>query len=521
MSKNVQLVIPMSGIGKRFLDAGYVDPKPLIEVDKKPIIEHVLNMFNRPDDAIFICNEIHLAETNMRGILESLSPNCKIYSVPNKNRKGPVDAIMQCKESIDDDAEIIVSYCDYGTTWNFHKFLTEIKTNNWDGAIPCYTGFHPHMLGSDNYAFCKETNKILEQIKEKEPFTNNKMSEFASNGAYYFKSGKLMKHYFQKTIDLDLNLRGEYYVSVVYNLLVQDGLKVGIFEIDKMLQLGTPYDLEVYKMWSSFFNESYGNQTLITNPPKTTTIIPMAGKGSRFEQEGYVTPKPLIDVDGESMVVRAVKCLPQSDNTVFVCLQEHLDSSSIKTTLEAEFVGSKIIPIETVTNGQATTCRIAITEASINLEEPIQISACDNGVFYNEEEYKKLLQDESVDVIVWAFTNNPTSKNNPNMYAWLDVDENNNIRHVSCKKFIYNNPLTTPAIIGTMFFRKGKYFLDAYEKNVKEQITTNGEYYVDDAINQCIKSGLNVKVFCCTNYICWGTPNDLKTYNYWKEHFLK
>jgi hypothetical protein len=44
---------------------------------------------------------------------------------------------------------------------------------------------------------------------------------------------------------------------------------------------------------------------------------------------------------------------------------------------------------------------------------------------------------------------------------------------------------------------------------------------VDDVINQNIKSGLNVKVFEVENYICWGTPSDYKTYNYWKEHFVK
>ena len=50
----IQLIIPMSGIGKRFIDAGYEDPKPLIEVDGLPIIEHVINLFGKPDDVIFI-----------------------------------------------------------------------------------------------------------------------------------------------------------------------------------------------------------------------------------------------------------------------------------------------------------------------------------------------------------------------------------------------------------------------------------------------------------------------------------
>ena len=75
------------------------------------------------------------------------------------------------------------------------------------------------------------------------------------------------------------------------------------------------------------------------------------------------------------------------------------------------------------------------------------------------------------------------------------------------------------AIIGTFFFRKGEYFLNGLLANYKDKITTNGEYYVDDIINQNIKAGLNVKVFEVDHYICWGTPNDYKTYNYWLKHF--
>ena len=162
---NIQLIIPMSGIGKRFIDAGYIDPKPLIEVDGHPIIKHVVDLFPGVTDVTFICNEKHLKETNMRGILESISPGCKIYEVSNNNRKGPVDAVYQIKDQIKDDSEVIVSYCDYGTYWNFESFLKTVRDGNFDGSIPCYTGFHPHMLGGDNYAFCREDNKVLLEIK--------------------------------------------------------------------------------------------------------------------------------------------------------------------------------------------------------------------------------------------------------------------------------------------------------------------------------------------------------------------
>ena len=71
-----------------------------------------------------------------------------------------------------------------------------------------------------------------------------------------------------------------------------------------------------------------------------------------------------------------------------------------------------------------------------------------------------------------------------------------------------------------MFFRKAKYFIDGLHKNYKENVRTNGEFYVDDILNQNINDNLNVKVFEVEDYICWGTPNDLKTYNYWLDYHL-
>ena len=520
IDNNIQLIIPMSGIGKRFIDAGYEKTKSLIDVDGYPIIKHVVDLFPGVKDVIFICNDIHLKQTNMRKVLNDISPNCRIFEVAN-NTKGPINAIHQIFDFIDDNKQTIVSYCDYGTYWNFENFISYVNEKNLDGAIPCYTGFHPHMLGSDNYAFCKENNMELIQIKEKEPFTDNKMNEYASNGTYYFKSGNLLKEYSQKLIDLDININGEYYVSLLYNLLVNDGLKVGIFEIENMLQWGTPYDLENYKGWSKYFSNINLPQIKIKNPPNTTLILPMAGKGSRFTEEGYDLPKPLLDVDGLPMILQAVDCLPESDNNVFICLQDHIDDFGIDKTLKNHFLNTEVISINETTEGQACTCEIGIEETNINLENPILISACDNGVFYDRKKYLELLNDESIDVIVWTFRNNQASKTNPNAYAWLDVDENDNIKHVSCKKFIYENPLTTHAIIGTMFFRKGTYFMEGLQKNYNENIRTNGEFYVDDVLNQNIKDGLNVKVFEVENYICWGTPNDYKTYNYWNKYFNK
>jgi choline kinase len=286
-----------------------------------------------------------------------------------------------------------------------------------------------------------------------------------------------------------------------------------------MLQWGTPYDLEIYKGWSDYFSRPQMEK--IKNPKNTTLILPMAGKGSRFSEEGYDIPKPLITVDDKPMIIKAVDCLPESEKNIFICLDDHVKKYKLNDLLGKFYKETSVLGINQVTKGQACTCELGIKEFNLDLENPILISACDNGVYYDTKKYEKILHDENVDIIVWSFRNNQSSKVNPNAYAWLKVDENDNIKHVSCKNFIYDDPLKTHAIIGTMFFRKAKYFIDGLKSNIDENITTNNEFYVDDVLNQNIKQGLIVKVFEVDHYICWGTPNDYKTYNYWNNYFNK
>lgn len=520
----LELIIPMSGIGKRFIEFGYKDPKPLICVDNKPMIEHVINLFPDETSIKFICNDYHLRNTDMRNILDKL--NGKIYEVPYNNRQGPVHAVYLINEFINDELEIIISYCDYGTYWNYDKFLNYVRNNKLDGCIVCYKGFHPHMLGNDNYAFVKTNDNFnVIEIQEKKPFTDNKMNEYASNGTYYFKNGKIMKKYFKELIENKIKINNEYYVSMVYNLMIRDNLKVGIFEIENMLQWGTPNDLEIYNSWSLYFNYIINKDILKKEYKKmeTTLILPMAGYGSRFTCKNYILPKPLLDVNGLPMIIQAVNCLPFTSNKIFIILEEHKRKYKIDSTLIKYYKNTNIIDISNVTNGQATTCYIGLKENNLDIDKSILISACDNGVYYDINEYYKLLNDESIDIIVWSVRNNSAIKNNPNMYAWMIVDEYNNVLNVSCKKFDKNihNLKDSHVIIGTMFFRKAKYFIDGLELNYKENVKTNNEFYVDDVINQNIKRGLKVKVFEVKHYICWGTPDDYETYNYWKSFFDK
>lgn len=250
----MQIVIPMAGIGKRFLDVGYTQPKSLISIEGKPMIQHVVELFSEQDDCVFICNDADLRTTDMKKILKKISPTSKISSVKYQ-KKGPVFDVMQAESAIDDTLPTIVNYCDFSMGWDYSEFQKYVDDNDLDGCIICYRDFHPHLLGHNLYASVRTDagNNFLE-LREKYSFTENKMESWQSCGTYYFKSGEIMKKYFNQTIDQNIKINGEYYVSVVYNLMHQDGLKIKVFSIPHFCQWGTPEDLAAYTYWSETFN---------------------------------------------------------------------------------------------------------------------------------------------------------------------------------------------------------------------------------------------------------------------------
>ncbi len=254
----MKIVIPMAGQGQRFIDAGYSELKPLIEVDGKPMIQRVVEMFSREEDEfIFICDSKHLELTNMKEVLSKLVKKSKIVSI-DWIKYGPVWGILQAlaKENfLKEEEQVIVCYCDFSLWWDYSDFKKKISELNCDGAIVAYRGFHPHSLGNTLYGYCKcDANNYLIEIREKESFTDNPLQEFAAAGMYYFKKGKYVKNYFAVQWDRGIEKNGEFYVSLAYNLMIADGLKTFVYEVEHFLQWGTPEDLAEYNYWSGYFH---------------------------------------------------------------------------------------------------------------------------------------------------------------------------------------------------------------------------------------------------------------------------
>lgn len=253
----MNIIVPMAGQGQRFVDAGYKSPKPLIKVGGRYIIDYVMDMFDKEnDDFVFICNEDHLATTDMWDILHGLVEHCRVVSMPS-HKLGPVHTVLAAQNFIKDDEPLLISYCDNPVIWNYDYFKAYVDINDVDSCIVSHTGFHSHTLSTNLYAYSK-TDKMgrVYAIKEKACYTDNRFNEHASSGFYYYKKGSLVRKYFNQFIQEGVTHNGEFYVTLVANLLIRDGLTVFSYVNDKTLAWGTPNEVANFEAWLTILKET-------------------------------------------------------------------------------------------------------------------------------------------------------------------------------------------------------------------------------------------------------------------------
>lgn len=500
-------------------------PKPLVEIEGKPIIAHVIDMFPGETDFLFICNKQHVREFAFR-MEETIRHYClkaRIIDIEPHNH-GPVHAVLQVAHLINPAKPVVVNYCDFTCYWNWAHLKDFVKKCKCDGAIPAYKGFHPHLLGDTNYAYMREAKGWLLDIQEKQAFTENRMEEYASSGTYYFATGQIMLEAFRKTVEQNLQIGGEYYASLAYKTLLADKRKIAVYELQHFMQWGTPEDVAEYNYWSKTFSRLIDPGSAERPYLGGTVIVPMAGFGSRFSKEGYTTAKPLISVSGLPMVLQATRDLPKADHYVFVLRRDMPGYEEIVAALKTKFPSALIETLDSATEGQACTALQGLVAAEKAFPDgkapgPITFGACDNGALYDVGKFAALIKDPKTDVVVWGVRGYANAARYPKMYGWIDTADDV-IKRISVKVPL-DNPAKDPIVLGTFTFRSAEAFKRCVERMIKRKGKVNGEYYIDTCMNDALALNMDCRLFEVDSYLCWGTPNDLRTFEYWQSCFHK
>lgn len=233
--KNLNVLIPMAGMGSRFHDAGYAFPKPLVDIDGMPMIQAVINSLRINATYTYVVQEDHFNKYNLDYLLNAITPNCNIVKI-NGITDGAARTCLLASKYIDNNNPLIIANSDQIVDWNSRNFLYSLYSKNADGGIATFKSSHPKW----SYAKTDSSGLVLE-VAEKKPISDN-----ATVGIYYWKHGSDFIKYANQMIDNDIRVNNEFYVCPVFNEAIQDGKNIYALPVDKMWGVGTPEDLNYY-----------------------------------------------------------------------------------------------------------------------------------------------------------------------------------------------------------------------------------------------------------------------------------
>ena len=236
----MKIIIPMAGRGSRFKNNGYLLPKPFIDVDGQPMISMVIDNLKPQSinyEFIFIALKEHVDNYFLEDILKDKLENFKLVIIDDVT-DGAAQTVLKASHLFDTDENALIANCDQFIDIDIEKYLLNINVSSY-GDIQCM------YANSPKWSYIEYSDNYVKKVVEKEV-----ISDVATTGLYWFKSGKLCIKYLKKLVANNIKSKGEFYVAPAYNLLIEDGLQVTFSTIGKdsdvMYGTGTPDDLNYF-----------------------------------------------------------------------------------------------------------------------------------------------------------------------------------------------------------------------------------------------------------------------------------
>lgn len=499
-NKILNILLPLAGPSQFFNKEEFVFPKPLIEINGKTMIQHVIDNLNRikaKKHFIFVVNAEDCRKFHLDSILRLLTDNsCHIIYVQNET-KGAVCSALLAIDQIDSKNPLILANPDQIIDENLEDIIEYFQSHACDGGVISFNTVHPRW----SYVRIDSNDQIIEAA-EKRPVSKHGLAGF-----YYFTKGEDFVSSAMQSIMKDSHVNGRYYISMTLNEMILKNKKLMTYHLDshKYHTFYSPQKIEEYQ--KSVVTQNNPKGYFVHNNSKAgkvTVVIPMAGNGSRFSQAGYKKPKPFIDVAGKPMIARVLENINITNaEYILIALEDHLkqDPESVKW-LEKNYP-IKFLSINKMTEG--TACTLLHARQWIDHERPLIIANCDQIVDVSLQDFFDDCFQRNLDGSILTFID---SEKNPK-WSFAKVDSNGFVQEVREKQ-----PISNMATVGIYLFRKGKDFVASATDMIAHNDRVNNEFYTCPTFNYALKQGKKVGIYPieASSMHGIGTPEDLTTY---------
>ena len=228
---NINILIPMAGLGSRFAEKGYSLPKPLIKVFGKPMIQLVVESLGIDGNYIFLVQKDHRVAYHLDDVLDGIAPGCKIVEIDGLTEGAAVTTLF-AKDIINNDTPLLIANSDQVIVWDSSAFTSLLAS--WD-AIALF------QANDSKWSYSKIENDFITEVAEKKVISEN-----ANVGIYGWHKGSDYVKYAEQMIAKNIRTNNEFYIAPVYNEAIADGSKVAPCFVDEMHGIGTPEDMNNY-----------------------------------------------------------------------------------------------------------------------------------------------------------------------------------------------------------------------------------------------------------------------------------
>lgn len=232
---NYNAVVLCAGEGSRFRPF-YKEPKPLIDVCGKPMIQRVYESVGLDCPHTFIIRKDHNENNVFADTIKSFCKHANIIEVDHLT-EGAACTTLLAKQHIDNEIPTVVYNADQIIEYDVAHFTKFAAEERLDGVILCF-----FRQNDPKWSYCQvDEYGAVVRVAEKEP-----ISDLATVGVYYWRTGSLLVESIETMIEQNIRHNNEFYLAPSYNMLIENGGMVLPYLVSKMHGVGTPEQLKEY-----------------------------------------------------------------------------------------------------------------------------------------------------------------------------------------------------------------------------------------------------------------------------------
>jgi NDP-sugar pyrophosphorylase family protein len=249
----MQIVVPMAGSGRRFSDAGYTLPKPLLPVAGVPMVVQAVRDLPPADRIVFVCHPDHVAKHAIDRVLAGYFPQCRIVVTPGLT-EGQACSVRLAAPCLDLDQPVLVAACDNSHFYDRGHFDGLTQEPSLDAVIWTYRRDPRVLVRPEWYGWVRTTaaGDVL-SVSVKRPISDTLLEDHVVSGCFWFRSAGLMVDGIDRLVAANERVNNEFYLDSVPNVLISWGRRVKAFEVQKYIGWGTPDDWEDFRRWQQYF----------------------------------------------------------------------------------------------------------------------------------------------------------------------------------------------------------------------------------------------------------------------------